>query len=1596
VFPGPGTVIGGILGAGAGAIAGGYLGQKAQGAPTPEQAVQAQLDQEQHPIASGMGGMLAQAPVMLATPEVGLGEGLAGRLAQNAAAGSIFSGTGVGAGIANGTAQPGDIMPELAKGAATMAPLGAWAPAAGIAALIGKPLESAATLAITNAAYDTMVNGKPFDTSKLAGTALENVPGFLALHIITSLMHGHGAPTLDTKGEGAKVGNEQPDANNKAVNEGISKGDGGMVPGGPGVATGASGELPRTEEHGTGGGTGNAGEVGKDAIPGGTAPEVSPVEPPPQTVNPGPSSEGAPYVGATSMRNAVVDQERVARGLPPLMAPAAREWGTAWDEAGKLLDANPNAGHALVDELNNSPRSLSDTENALLIQHKLNVQEGARNAASVINDPNADEAAKGSARLALARHNVAHAEVDSAGKVAGTHMGRGLNARKMMAGDDDFYSLPAILSREQAIHNDGAPLSDKQVAEVTARHAEFAKAKAAAEQATANEQTKQSGDAHNEALNQVNQEISQEKTAEKRKTPEQRRAPVKSELEQQAKAALARIQKRNAPAPKPIEQPAPNAPIEPKAEAPAKPRRAPRKGTFKPGTSSAFAADPVISAIRDTIGGIKSESTAKADGSIAGNGDLWDDKPALTHPTHNQIYSPTGQMPDKAAQALHMQGIGDGTVGGMWEAIGKASKSASDKTGENTGAADEEKDTIRKDKNFTEANKPALGRKAIDPNELAKGDSLNIEGEHVKVVHITYDDNGNADLVTLEDGSKFGRQRVEGDSVIYAESLTKGAAHDFLPADEPAKAPGGDLLSGKTDEPFNLFSESNKERQAREARELAEQNDAKAKQSAIDKAESDKKQGNLFDAPPVSKDVLPFLEQAAKDAEARQKARRQSGQMFFLPIHDMADSAIIGAYHISRGITDFAAWSKKMVETFGNGIRDHLPGIFKASKQHFEDTKARLEKGKGPEDVVAAHKPGDEPMGKFVKDVYKAHIKDNLDKPLPRPELEKRVNADVRRAYPEATDREIRDAHSDYHHVMFPSKDEIKTQIAQTKGVQKLVSRLEDINNGIPPKRFGLQRRPPAEEAKDLTKQIKAAMLKMGMKTEGAKLIKDDLTKFKDRTAAMTKKLQKRLDTGDFSKRQPRAIQYDAAAEKAVAGLEAVKMKLRVRDMQKALSERSMMRKAGDTLVKWQRFNLLSGIGTIAKLTTAAMYRMASTPLEEMATSGIRKLMPGVAAKAERQTGFSLKAEAKANTIGFMRGIRGAWQFIKTGKSDLDLRYGKTHARDLDTSFFDVAGNLHGALKGPVKETEFVRGYEHRMQSLMDQGLDGTLPAVQLRAATGAYTDANRSIFGQKSSVVDALNGFFAGLENSKTNPDLSYLAAKIGRTILPIVKVGTNYVAESMNYVGGVPRGTVELMMAMRRGLHNLKPEESDAILRHFAKGSVGAGMMLLGFMAPAAVGGYYQPGEKRRPGDVAAGTYKMFGVQIPHLLAHAPIIEAMQFGASVRRAMDYMNTAGRVHHKMPTGGDVSSATMAAAMGLLKEAPLIRGAEQGPKLFTPNDEGAKARRQYIKSFVVPQGLTDVAKWMDSAPGRKTATIGQEIQSGIPGMRESLPVKFPK
>jgi hypothetical protein len=210
---------------------------------------------------------------------------------------------------------------------------------------------------------------------------------------------------------------------------------------------------------------------------------VPEIEAPPPTVEPPAPPRVADRNSPTGIKNEVVDAERVARGLPPLMQPAAQSFKQWWAAAMKRVDQDPLAGTKLVDEISAKPREVSAEETALLTHELLTREHTFDRAVDEVNAATEANRAEKVAQLDRARE--AFDKASNATKSAGTEQGRAFVARQMMVNRD--FSLANMERRVRAEANDGRPLDPNQAAWVKQKHAEIEAARQKHEAANAAE-----------------------------------------------------------------------------------------------------------------------------------------------------------------------------------------------------------------------------------------------------------------------------------------------------------------------------------------------------------------------------------------------------------------------------------------------------------------------------------------------------------------------------------------------------------------------------------------------------------------------------------------------------------------------------------------------------------------------------------------------------------------------------------------------------------------------------------------------------------------------------------------------------------------------------------------------------------------------------------------------------------------------------------------------------------------------------------------------------------------------------------------------------
>lgn len=528
------------------------------------------------------------------------------------------------------------------------------------------------------------------------------------------------------------------------------------------------------------------------------------------------------------------------------------------------------------------------------------------------------------------------------------------------------------------------------------------------------------------------------------------------------------------------------------------------------------------------------------------------------------------------------------------------------------------------------------------------------------------------------------------------------------------------------------------------------------------------------------------------------------------------------------------------------------------------------------------------------------------------------------------------------------------------------------------------------------TEQLKAerdAMKSKLQEIEDAKNPpKTEAEKFNDRKLKYAEKrtaeLQEKIKAGDFT-RPAKAVPPALTNEtfEAQAKLARAQNEFNRGVEKQRLANRTPSQKFWDHFVGIERAMKLSSDVVLGKLSVAAALREGVlTPVEEGVGGALSKALPGLAERSPREGGLNLKAEMKAKAAAFTSGMKDAYDNLRMRQSSLDELYGKE--KNVSPSWYDYFGFLHGALKAPVKRAEFARSLEKRMEFARKNGEDINDIQVMGRLSQEAYLDANRSIFMQDNVVSDTIKNALNMAEKSKKAPNLGPALARIGRFLLPIVKVPTNIVGEVATGVHGVATGGLRTAKAYYGGIQTLPPEQADSIMRQLKKGLVGNALLLTGYYGYKAIGGFYQPKDQRAESDVQPDHYRVGKVNLPGFVGHSTAAMLLNIGATLHR------------EELKKG--LPSAVSGTGGGVVKQLPFVPAVTNAVEALQ-SDEGMKKYLQNLLiSSTVPAGVAHAAKVADT-PGtfpsnaftpankRSPSTFSEGFKAVIPGLRPQVP-----
>lgn len=193
----------------------------------------------------------------------------------------------------------------------------------------------------------------------------------------------------------------------------------------------------------------------------------------------------------------------------------------------------------------------------------------------------------------------------------------------------------------------------------------------------------------------------------------------------------------------------------------------------------------IIDFIANNIGKIRGHRTARP-----GTEEYYNDayRNILQHSAVRSLFSAkSGSSPDEVTDDLRRAGIlgPNATVDDLWEALDRAPAARRAIRGENVKGRNLMDEAAAERIAFEKlAFKERKGVSPIPVNDLVEGDEFKIGKEKVTVKTLHYDpETDQLEWVELEDGRRFGVQRIAGNQVIYAHSY-KPAPTEFVPTTE--------------------------------------------------------------------------------------------------------------------------------------------------------------------------------------------------------------------------------------------------------------------------------------------------------------------------------------------------------------------------------------------------------------------------------------------------------------------------------------------------------------------------------------------------------------------------------------------------------------------------------------------------------------------------------------------------------------------------------------------------------------------------------------------------------------------------------------------
>jgi hypothetical protein len=638
----------------------------------------------------------------------------------------------------------------------------------------------------------------------------------------------------------------------------------------------------------------------------------------------------------------------------------------------------------------------------------------------------------------------------------------------------------------------------------------------------------------------------------------------------------------------------------------------------------------------------------------------------------------------------------------------------------------------------------------------------------------------------------------------------------------------------------------------------------------------------------------------------------------------------------------------------------------------------------------------------------KSYIKEgivNLD------DIIDRIHHDIKDAVGEFDKRDIRDALSGYgKEVVKLSKDEIDAQLRKIKTEARWISRLEDAEKGKRPLRTGFEREKETKTIKELKTKVRNALRENGIKIERAERSSEEkwqtaLEAYKTRLENRKAELQNMLDTKNFAKEPRPELKLDEKAEKIKREVQDLKNKVESEIYKIKKANRTSWQKIGEDFVSYSRNVKLGSPTVIPKLLGASIQNIASEGISgavgEVMKHTIFRL-PKLRDIVENNVEADYKPEQIATEYrDFIVNLfsKETLNNLRTGKAQID--YYDSGKKKLPEEDIDFIKNLHKALKSPLRSLAFKSALKRRATEALKNGLDLNDESVDNKIRGLALVDADRRIFMQDNDMTRTyknLTGFLGrqGAWGKVIKGVLDYL--------LPIIKVPTNFVNITGQYIAGNPFVAIRMGRLLMDGVENMTSEQKETFFRLAKRQGAGVALAYFAYNNPQMFGGFHHSGQKRNPNDLQAMEMYIGGVKVPEWLQDNPMLLTLQFWADLGR----QNRESDKKHPelnlnwwaaLSSPNKILDNTKNAALSggqLVKRIPFTSQAENIINLL--EGKGWKEWASSQLRGLTPLGSTakDVAETMDvdeqgKPIKRKKETFLDYLKADKPILREQLP-----